>query len=132
MLYPPKVTILTMFAGLFALIGQPSLSKGEALITDQEPQQVADVKPVVLTVTVTNDRGEFVTGLKQESFSVLDEKTPQKISYFNDQDIPVAVGILLEVSASMSSPSNSPAKLRIVQDALARFMELSNPLNEYF
>src|SRR2546425_3108519 len=127
MLYLPKLTILsTLFAGLLALIGQPNLSKGQALRSDQEPQQVANVKPVVLTVTVTNDRGEFVSGLKQESFSVLDEKAPQKISYFNDQDIPVAVGILLEVSAWMSSPSNSPAKLRIVRDALARFMELSN------
>src|SRR5437588_2502172 len=134
MLYPPKLTIPTiLFAVLFTLMGQPSLSKeGEALRIDQEAQQVANVKPVVLTVTVTNDRGEFVSGLKQESFSVLDEKTPQKISYFNDQDIPVAVGILLDISASMSWQGGDAIKLRILQDALARFMELSNPLNEYF
>jgi len=55
--------------------------------------QVADdTKPVIvhsdmvtLTVTVTDTYGRFVTGLNKNAFSIVDDKTPQEITFFSDR-----------------------------------------------
>src|SRR6516164_3331150 len=39
---------------------------------------------VQLNVAVTNDKGEYVTGLRPEDFSVTEDKIPQKISTFEE------------------------------------------------
>jgi hypothetical protein len=49
---------------------------------------------ITLTVTVTDTYGRYVSGLNKNAFTVLDEKQPQEITYFSDDDAPVSVGIL--------------------------------------
>ena len=90
-----------------------------------------NVQPVLLTVTVTNGRGEFVTGLKQDNFKVLVDKAPAKIVSFSDLDAPVSIGILLDASGSIGNPRNYRSS-KILNEALARFLELSNRSNDYF
>jgi len=86
---------------------------------------------VSLTVTVTNDKGELVSGLKQEHFSVFVDKVPAKIHYFGDQDVPVSVGILFDVSASITDSKNSK-KLKVLGEALSNFLARANNSNDYF
>src|SRR5262245_27547635 len=71
----------------------------------QEPEAVptfsSESQLVVLHVAVRDGKG-YVGGLGQESFRVLDERRPQDIRFFNSQDAPVTVGLLIDSSASMS------------------------------
>ncbi|MEZ5425296.1 MAG: VWA domain-containing protein [Pyrinomonadaceae bacterium] len=82
---------------------------------------------VTLTLTVTDLYGRYVSGLKKEAFTVWDEKDEQEITFFSDEDAPVSVGILFDVSDSMSGE-----KIGKARNALERFINTSHPSDEYF
>lgn len=82
---------------------------------------------ITLTVTVTDIYGRFVSGLNKSAFSVLDEKQPQEIAFFSDDDAPVSVGVIFDVSGSMSGD-----KVRRARDALSHFIQTSHDRDEYF
>ncbi|MBZ5527604.1 MAG: VWA domain-containing protein [Acidobacteriia bacterium] len=81
---------------------------------------------VVLPVSVTDSKGEFVSGLKAENFHVLESGRPQRIILFADEDIPVTVGLLVDHSRSMGP------KLSDVSTAVSTFAHSSNPEDEMF
>ncbi len=65
---------------------------------EQQPIRV-QVNEVIVPVTVTDDKGAFVSNLELGDFLVLDEGRPQKIVYFSrEQGQPVVVGFLLDMS----------------------------------
>jgi VWFA-related protein len=72
-----------------------------ALPQEQPPIQVS-VNEVIVPVTVTDDKGRFVTNLDEREFHIFDEGKPQKISYFTrDRSQPVVVGFLIDMSNGM-------------------------------
>ena len=56
---------------------------------------------VVLQVAVTDGQRRFVSGLRAENFSVLEEGLPQRIELFETSDAPLDVMVLIDTSASM-------------------------------
>ncbi|MDQ3173664.1 MAG: VWA domain-containing protein [Acidobacteriota bacterium] len=82
---------------------------------------------ITLTVTVTDTYGRYVSGLSQKAFTILDEKQPQEITFFSDDDSPVSVGVLFDVSGSMSGD-----KIKNAREALAKFIQTSHNSDEYF
>jgi Ca-activated chloride channel homolog len=62
-----------------------------------------DVDVVQVTVTVTNDRGEFVSGLPQSAFHVLEDGKPQTITYFASEDVPLELVVAVDISGSMGT-----------------------------
>lgn len=82
---------------------------------------------VTLTLTVTDTYGRYVSGLTKNAFTVTDNNKEQEITYFSDSDAPVSIGILFDVSGSMSSE-----KIRKARKALERFIATSHPSDEYF
>src|SRR3569833_2836560 len=51
---------------------------------------------VIVPVTVTDDRGKFVTDLQAKDFRILDEGKPQRIEFFSHAERqPIVVGFLL-------------------------------------
>jgi Ca-activated chloride channel family protein len=82
---------------------------------------------ITFTVTVTDTYGRFVSGLNKNAFTVFDEKKPQEITYFSDDDSPVSVGVIFDVSGSMSGD-----KVRRARDALSKFIQTSHNSDEYF
>lgn len=82
---------------------------------------------VTLTLTVTDYYGRYVTGLTKEAFTVYDEGDEQEITFFSDTDAPVSIGILFDVSGSMSTE-----KINKARHALGRFINTSHPNDEYF
>jgi Ca-activated chloride channel family protein len=97
-------------------------------------QAADDTKPVIvhtdlvtLTVTVTDTYGRFVTGLGKNAFSIVDDKTQQEIAFFSDEDAPVSLGVVFDVSGSMSGDKISKAR-----EALAKFIDTSHSRDEYF
>ena len=57
------------------------------------------VNEVIVPVTVTDDKGRFVSNLDKQDFRVFDEGKEQKLEYFSrDQKQPVVVGFILDMS----------------------------------
>jgi Ca-activated chloride channel homolog len=67
---------------------------------DQPQTRIAvHVNEVIVPVTVTDDRGRFVSNLDQKDFKILDEGKEQRIQFFSrDQKQPVVVGFLVDLS----------------------------------
>ncbi len=81
-----------------------------------------------VTATVTDASGRFVTGLRREDFRVREDDVPQQISHFSSERVPVSLGIVLDVSGSMSGE-----KYRAAERALGRFLyDLLAPDDEVF
>lgn len=82
---------------------------------------------ITVTVTVTDTYGRYVSGLSKSAFTLLDDKRPQEITYFSDDDAPVSVGVIFDVSGSMSGD-----KIRRAREALSKFIQTSHNSDEYF
>ncbi|MDX6611901.1 MAG: Ca-activated chloride channel [Blastocatellia bacterium] len=82
---------------------------------------------ITVTVTVTDSYGRFVSGLGQNAFSIFDNKQQQDITFFSDDDAPVSVGVIFDVSGSMSGEKISRAR-----EALSHFIQTSHNSDEYF
>jgi Ca-activated chloride channel family protein len=61
-----------------------------------------DVDAVQVTVTVMDRDGRFVSGLPVEAFHVSEDSTPQAITAFSSQEIPLELVVALDVSQSMT------------------------------
>jgi Ca-activated chloride channel family protein len=82
---------------------------------------------ITITVTVTDSYGRYVSGLGKSAFTVLDQKKPQEITFFSDDDAPVSVGVIFDVSGSMGGD-----KIKRARDALSKFVQTSHNMDEYF
>jgi Ca-activated chloride channel family protein len=80
---------------------------------------------VVLHVVVTDRKG-YVGGLEKESFRISENRQPQSVSVFHNQEAPVTVGLLVDSSGSMS-PNR-----RMVMAACLAFAQTMNPQDEIF
>ena len=103
---------------------------------EQEPRKtgadldgpvIVNTDLITLTVTVTDTYGRYVSGLSRGAFTLLDEKVPQEITYFSDDDSPVSVGVIFDVSGSMSGE-----KVKKAREALSKFIQTSHNSDEYF
>src|SRR5262249_24640961 len=94
---------------------------------DEKNPIITNTDLIQLTVTVTDVYGRFVSGLGKNAFAVFDDKQQQEITFFSDDDSPVSVGVLFDVSGSMSGD-----KVHRARDALAHFIQTSHDRDEYF
>jgi Ca-activated chloride channel family protein len=94
---------------------------------DDKSTVVVNTDLITLTVTVTDTYGRYVSGLDKKAFKVFEDKEEQEIEFFSDDDAPVSVGIIFDVSGSMSGD-----KIRKAREALSRFIETSHDSDEYF
>jgi Ca-activated chloride channel family protein len=82
------------------------------------------VEEVVLHATVLDDKHRLVTGLTRNDFQVFEDGTPQQITSFRREDIPVALGIVIDNSGSMRE------KRLAVNQAAVNLVRSSNPQDE--
>jgi Ca-activated chloride channel homolog len=94
---------------------------------DERKPQIINSDLVTLTVTVTDTYGRFVTGLGKNAFTITDDKDPQEITFFSDEDAPVSLGVVFDVSGSMGGD-----KINKAREALSKFIETSHARDEYF
>jgi VWFA-related protein len=89
------LALLTLLALLPSSAAQPPQPPEEThLIT-------MDVKRVVLYATVREGKARFVSDLAREHFTVLEDGVRQEILSFSRDDVPVAIGLLVDNSQSM-------------------------------
>ena len=85
-----------------------------------------NVEEVVLHATVVDDKGRLITNLPQQAFQVFENGTPQPITHFLREDIPVALGIVIDNSGSMRD------KRQAVNTASLDLVKSSNPSDQVF
>jgi Ca-activated chloride channel homolog len=85
-----------------------------------------DVDEVLLHATVVDDKQHIVTTLDKSAFTVFEDGKPQNIVSFHHEDIPVAIGIVIDNSGSMRE------KRAKVNQAALNLVRASNPQDEVF
>jgi Ca-activated chloride channel family protein len=89
-----------------------------------QPSQVpfrAGVDLVSLNVTVTEGTTRYVTDLAADDFSVFEDGVKQDVTFFNRTNLPIALALLLDTSASMDT------KLPTAQEAAIGFARRLRP-----
>jgi Ca-activated chloride channel family protein len=81
---------------------------------------------VQLHVNVFDGDSDAVKGLTRENFLVFEDGTNQEITFFSSEDVPVAVGLIVDNSSSMI------AKGPLVTAGGMAFAESSHPEDELF
>ena len=82
--------------------------------------EVVNIRRVRLPITVTDKKGQFVSGLTQGDFMILEDKIPQTIESFTNEEnnnLPLYVGVLMDTSPSTA------AKLKFEQEAAMNFIQ---------
>ena len=87
----------------------------------QQPSFRAGVDVVSLNVTVTDRRARFVTDLLQDDFLVYEDGVLQSITYFAREQLPIALALLVDTSASMDE------EMATAQEAAIGFAQRLNP-----
>jgi Ca-activated chloride channel family protein len=81
---------------------------------------------VQIPVSVLDKAGRPINDLTKEHFSIVEDKTPQTISLFKREDVPMSVGLVIDNSGSMRRKRDR------VNSAALTFVRESNPEDETF
>src|SRR5215468_7479129 len=87
---------------------------------------ITNVDLVLVPVTVTDDWNRIVTGLDKENFSVMEGNEIQQLRHFSSEDAPLSLGVIFDMSGSMSD------KIEKAREAVIEFFKTANPLDEFF
>jgi VWFA-related protein len=86
------------------------------------------VELINVTATVTDENGRFVSGLGKDDFRVYQDEQLQTVTHFNNERVPVSLGIVLDTSGSMEGE-----KMIAAREALNSFLDqLNDPDDEVF
>jgi Ca-activated chloride channel family protein len=96
-----------------------------AFKTHAKPYKV-DVDMVLVPVTITDPLNRLVTGLDRDNFNLFEGKDQQEIKSFSSEDAPVSIGVIFDMSGSMSS------KIERAREAVIQFFKTANPQDEFF
>ena len=79
------------------------------------------VEVVSLNVTVVDSQGHYVTDLSEADFNVFEDGAKQDLTFFNKSNLPIALSLLIDSSASMEQ------RMPIAQEAAAGFAKKIRP-----
>ncbi len=96
----------------------PRIRKGQPLKTETEMTLVG--------ATVTDPLGRIVTGLEREDFRIFEDGVEQEVTWFSSQDVPVSIGVIFDMSGSMTD------KIDRSRQAAVQFFRTANPQDEFF
>jgi Ca-activated chloride channel homolog len=100
-MYLRRALLLSIGISLF---GQSPAPKNDDAANSQPPTPPpirVQVNEVIVPVTVTDEKGRFVSDLDQKDFTVLDEGKEQRIEFFTrERGQPVVAGFLVDLSNS--------------------------------
>ncbi|MEO8663814.1 MAG: VWA domain-containing protein [Bryobacteraceae bacterium] len=108
-----------LVSALAGIAGASQVAKDEFVIKTN-----ADL--VILDVAVEDRNGTHVANLTKERFEIREDGKIQNVRYFSQEDLPVAVGLVVDQSGSMTT------KRRVVVNSARSFVESSNPSDEMF
>jgi Ca-activated chloride channel homolog len=119
-----------MLGCVLLLMFQPGV-KGR----QQKPNQIQDQEQniirqrtavVTVNVSVTDKQFRQIGGLGKDHFEIYEDKVRQQIEFFSDEDKPVSVGIVFDLSGSMKD------KIARAREALKAFVDTSHFNDDFF
>src|SRR5437899_1520383 len=119
--YHVLILSLSLSAAIFAQQPKPQKPVQPATTEPgQEKPEVINVRRVRLPITVLDKRGQFVSGLAQNDFQILEDKVPQQIDSFTSEEnnnLPLYVAVLMDTSPSTAG------KLKFEQESAMNFIQ---------
>jgi len=113
---PASALIIALLSGAGAAAARPQ----------DAPTFRSESNVVVLHVNVRDGRSDAVPNLPESAFQVVEDGRTQEITFFNNADLPVTVGLLVDNSGSMI------ARGAMVVAGTSAFAESSHPEDEVF
>lgn len=104
---------------------QPEPESAPALSARIKPL-VMNVDLVLVPVIVTDAKSRPVLDLPKDSFQLYEGEEPQQIQYFSHEDGSISLGVLLDLSKSMTN------KIDAAREAVQQFFQAANPQDDYF
>ena len=104
----------------------PALEGRDALNARQNERIRVNVNLVLIPLTVTDPLDRLVTGLEKDNFFLYEHDRLQTIKTFSSEDAPVSIGIILDLSGSMTSKFNR------ARQSVIELMKTANPQDEFF
>ena len=89
--------------------------------TPRPPVFEAGIEVINLNVSITDSRGQYVTGLTRDDFAVFEDGVKQEISIFAHENLPISMALMVDTSASMDD------KLPAARTAGKRFVRTLRP-----
>ena len=121
-----------------ANLGLPTAASAQSLVPNNlkhdtpgeviKPGQAVhlDVELALVNVTVTDPYNRLVTGLEPDNFRIFEDSIEQEVVNFSSEDIPISIGVILDLSGSMTG------KLGKAKQAAFQFFKTANPRDEFF
>jgi len=85
-----------------------------------------DVDVELVNVTVTDPYNRLVTRLEPDNFRVFEDNAEQEVVSFSSEDVPISIGVIFDLSGSMSN------KITKAREAAIQFFKTANPADEFF
>lgn len=101
-------------------------SQAEQQTVDPESTISVDTNLVSLDVTVTDQSGQPVYDLKQDDFTVFEDKVKQELNAVTREEVPVSFGLVIDTSGSMR------ARLQQVSDSAMLLVKTMREKDEAF
>ncbi len=95
-------TVVLLSVACFGAPAQPLFDRA-ATDSENHPVLRVDSNLVLVPVTVTDPRGAVVANLRRSDFLVTEEKQPQEIASFWHETAPISLGIVVDLSGSMTN-----------------------------
>jgi Ca-activated chloride channel family protein len=120
---------------VFGLIATTAFNQSQGPVHPTEPlgpsqkpgsEIKLDVNLALVNVTVTDPLNRLVTGLEKGNFRVFEDDVEQEITTMSSEDVPVSIGLIFDMSGSMSD------KVEKARQAAVQFMRTANPLDQFF
>ncbi len=116
-----RATAAAALIAAACIIGSGATGAQPPDIPAQPPSFRAGVDVVSLNVTVTDREGRFVTDLDESSFRIYEDGVQQDINFFTRTQLPIALALLIDTSASMDE------KMATAQEAAIGFAQRLRP-----
>lgn len=97
--------VMQLTAAILAIalwLGAPLLAQQHPHESAQDPTIKLSTDLVSLSVMVTDQKGQAISGLKQEDFKVYENGVEQTLGFFSTDKMPVCWGLVLDRSGSMA------------------------------
>jgi len=122
---PARLLVLAASIGLSSIVLSQDSSSSQNNPNDNYTIRV-NTSLVILSATVVDHHNALVSGLEKANFTIYENQVLQQIKDFRHDDVPVAVGLVIDNSGSMRQK-----RADVIAAALS-FAQSSNPQDQIF
>ncbi len=115
------LTLLMVLTTMVLICPQQVMSNSHT----EEPVIRDSVNLVTIYTSVNNANGQFINGLKAGDFEIFDNSMREQIEYFTEEEAPISLVILFDISSSMQEPLEESRK------ALQQFLSSRQKQDEF-